>query len=325
MLDMLPQLIKDNKADGFTCFAQRFALKLMDELVKMRKSKVSLKGEVWKNLNFNALGLNAQAKLHLNPVDEGFSKEFYSYGFREPLNTYAMFKTIQKKKPTVLDIGSNLGYFALVELQAGAKHVIAIEPVPLTFSYLSKTLEDYKNLTILNIAVSDKNETLKLYVANEFNITSSQVTLVKSSGHNVFKEINVPAVPISSLAEEYPINMIRMDVEGHEYSLLGGDIPDQIETICLELHLVPPYGKKDVIKLFKNLDRQGFKAAMVINEMPHGFYPLIKHLGLEMTYKLVKSLKEENLSGINLRLNLNLMPLVDDIKGVGIVHLILQK
>jgi FkbM family methyltransferase len=325
MFDMLPKLIKDNGADGFVCFVQRFSLKLMDELVKMEKNKTSFNGEPRKNLNFDALGLNAQATLHLNPVDEGFSKEFYPYGFREPLNTYAMFKTIQKKKPTVLDIGSNLGYFALVELQAGAKHVVAIEPVPLTFSYLSKTLENYPNVTLLNVAVSDKKETLKLYVAKEFNVTSSQVTLVKNSGHDVFKEINVPAVPISDLAEEYPINMIRMDVEGHEYCLLGGDIPDQIDTICLELHLVPPYGKKDVLTLFKNLDRQGFKAAMVINEMPYGFYPLVKHLGLERTYKLVNGLKEKNMSGINLRLSMDLMTLANDVKGLGILHLILQR
>lgn len=322
---MLSQLVKANKADGFASFSQRFALKLMDELVKMRKSKVKFEGEMWKNLNFSALSLEANAKLCLNPVDEGFSKEFYLYGFREPLNTFAMFKTIQKTKPTVLDIGSNLGYFALIELQAGAKHVIAIEPVPLTFSYLSKTLDEYPNVTLLNVAVSDKKETMKLYVANEFNVTSSQIDLVRSSGHDIFKEINVQAVPISSLAEKYPVNMIRMDVEGHEYCLLGSDIPDQIETICLELHLIPPYTKDDVIKLFENLDRQGFKVAVVINEMPYGLYPLVNHLGLKMTYKLVNSLKEENLSGINLRLNMDLMTLADEIKGLGILHLILQK
>lgn len=324
MFDVLSQVIKDNKSDGFACFAQRFGLKLIDELVEMKKSKASI-NDVWKNVNFNALNLSAQAKLHLNPVDQGFSKEFYSYGFREPLNTYAMFKTIQKRKPIVLDIGSNLGYFALVELEAGAKHVIAVEPVPLTFSYLSKTLEKYPNVTLLNIAVSDKKEDLKLYVAKEFNVTSSQVSLVQSSGHDVFKEITVPATTISSLTDEYPANMIRMDVEGHEYCLLGGKIPAQIETICLELHLIPPYGKKDVLTLFKNLDQQGYKAATVINEMPYGFYPLIKHLGLERTYKLVNVLKKETMNGINLRLNMDLMTLADDVKGLGILHLILQK
>jgi len=325
MLDLMQQLIKDNKADGFACFAQRFALKLMDELFNIRKTKVKFKGEVWKTLNFKALGLNAEAKLLLNPKDEGFSKQFYLYGFREPLNTFVMFKTIAKKKPTVLDIGSNLGYFALIELQAGAKQVIAVEPVPLTFSLLSRTLEDYRNTTLLNIAVSNKHENLKLYVANEFNVTSSQATFLKNSGHKVFKEINAPAVPISTLAEEYPITMVRMDVEGHEYCLLGGDIPNQIETICLELHMLPPFGRRQVTKLFENLDRQGFKAARVIYEMPYGFYPLINHLGLEMTYKLANILKEENMSGVNIRQNIDLMNLADEIEEGGILHLILQK
>ena len=64
----------------------------------------------------------------------------------------------------VLDIGGNLGYFSIIELQAGAKKVISVEPVPSTFRLLSKTLEGYKEAKPLNIAISDSKESLKLYV-----------------------------------------------------------------------------------------------------------------------------------------------------------------
>ena len=71
--------------------------------------------------------------LYLNPNDEGISVDLYAWGFREPINTFMLFKfmlTEKKDLDGVIDIGSNLGYFPLIELASGVRQVIAIEPVP---------------------------------------------------------------------------------------------------------------------------------------------------------------------------------------------------
>jgi len=295
------------------------------ELARIKEKKMFYSDPFWREIHYNALNLLGQEKLLLNNFDMGFSKEFSAYGFREPLNTYAIYKTVEKEKPTVLDLGSNLGYFCLVELQAGAKHVVAVEPVPLTFSLLSKTLSRFKNVTSLNMAISDKQETLKLYISNKYNVTSSSLSLLTSSGYKVIGETSVKATSISDMAKRYPINMLRMDVEGQEYRILAGNIPDQIKIICIELHVIHPYTKTHATKLLQNLNKQGFEAKVVINDFPYGYFPTINRLGLERVYKLLKILNKKPLKPPFLKQDVDLVQLIDQIPKQCCFHLILQR
>ena len=295
------------------------------EFARMQEKGRCSSNPYWVNIDFEALNLLGQGKLLLNNLDMGFSKEFNAYGFREPLNTYAIYKTVEKEKPTVLDIGSNLGYFCLVELQAGAKHVVAIEPVPLTFSLLSKTLCCFKNVTPVNMAISDRQETLKLYLSDMYNVTSSSIALLKNSGHKVIGETSVEATSISEMTKRYPISMLRMDVEGQEYRILANIIPDPIKIICIELHVIHPYKKTHVTKLLQNLSEQGFEVKVMIKDFPHGFFPIIKRLGLERLYKLVNTLNQKPLKPPFVKQNVDLKQLIDEIPEEWVFHLILQR
>ena len=86
MSNLIQKDVEASKSDDFKRFAQRSAYHLMEKIFNIKKAKVKFRDDVWRDINFKALGLNARAKLLLNPLDEGFSKEFYLYGFREPLN-----------------------------------------------------------------------------------------------------------------------------------------------------------------------------------------------------------------------------------------------
>ena len=127
------------RSQGFTYYSQNYLKRSLYNRFLKKKLHAELNDYSWKEINFRALNLHGSAKILLNPLDRGFSREFNVYGFREPLNTFAFFCDVAKKKPVVLDIGGNLGYFSLVELQAGAKKVISVEPVPSTFKLLTKT------------------------------------------------------------------------------------------------------------------------------------------------------------------------------------------
>jgi hypothetical protein len=35
------------------------------------------------------------------------------------------------------------------------------------------------------------------------------------------------------MAKLYPINMVRMDVEEHEYHILSKPVPNQIDSLCI--------------------------------------------------------------------------------------------
>lgn len=326
MLTLIRRAAHIAVTDGFKELTEASLLALGSWEFARRKEEGTLcSNPFWREIDYKALNLPGYGKLLLNPSDTGFSKEFYAYGFREPLNTFAIYKIVEKENPTILDIGSNLGYFCLVELQAGAKHVIAVEPVPLTFKFLSETLRDFKNVTPLNMAISDKRKTLKLYISNEYNVTSSSIPLITNSGRKVIGEISVEAMSISTMAKRYPISMLRMDVEGQEYSILAGNIPDQIKIICIELHVIHPYTKTHATKLLQHLNKQGFQAKIVIRDFGYGFFPIIKRLGLKRAYKLMNTLKEKPLKAPLVKQDVDLVQLIDETLEHEVFHLILQR
>jgi len=290
-----------------------------------KKLHAELNDYSWKEINFRALNLHGSAKILLNPLDRGFSREFNVYGFREPLNTFAFFCDVAKKKPVVLDIGGNLGYFSLVELQAGAKKVISVEPVPSTFKLLTKTLEKYKEAEPLNMAISDCKESLKLYVGTDRNVTSSFRQLFVNTGHSLAYEIIARAETLQSMEEKYPITMVRMDVEGHEYRILSERIPDQIDSINIELHVLPPFNKRNAVSLLRCLCSQNFKVHTAINEMNYEYYDFVQKFGLKRGYTLARIFGSKLSVRPCIQLNPSFEDIIEKIPERGQIHLTLER
>ena len=111
---------------------------------KISKAQKTLKKlgalKIKKKLDLKAIGVSHNKReILLNPNDEGLSAQLLAYGFREPINSYLLSQFIKKENfDVVIDVGSNIGYFPIVELESGAKKVIVIEPVPETFGFLHK-------------------------------------------------------------------------------------------------------------------------------------------------------------------------------------------
>ncbi len=310
---------------GLAYYAQNFFFKFSNKRFALQKKRVNIHPTEFRKIDFAALEVNGSAGLFLNPLDEGFSKEFKIYGFREPLNTFAIFNYIAKKHPAVLDIGGNIGYFPLVELEAGAQQVIAVEPVASTFSFLAKSLEGRKKAKNFQMAISGEAGFLKLYVSTHRNVTSSSKQLIANAGQTVLKEITIKADNLKGMVDKYPVNMIRMDVEGHEYQILADPIPDQINAINIELHAMPPYTKTMATELVKRLYGQNFKAAVVINEMGYGFYSLVHSFGLKAAYKIASSMLTHVTTCPNMQTNPSFQELVNHIPNIGTVHLLLER
>ena len=327
MIQRAQRAAKTIQKQGLNYYVQNFSYKLLRNYFNLQRGRVRFIRPVWREINFKALDIEGSARVLLNPLDEGFSKEFYVYGFREPLNTFAIFNSVAKAKPVVLDIGGNLGYFPLVEHEAGAKKVIALEPLPSTFSFLSKTLKSFEQLEARNVAISDGPDFLKLYSTNERNVTSFSKSILTAHGHSVSEEICARAVTLHDVADKNPIAMIRMDIEGYEYRILANPLPDKIKMICMELHVMPPDtpNKVQAIELLQKLNEQSFKVSVAINEMIYGYYPIVQHVGLKTAYKIVTSLNSLSRYCPRVQVNPSLKELSDMIPEKGQIHLILQR
>ena len=90
----------------------------------------------------------------------------------EPFETDFVQKEI-KRGDVVLDIGANIGYYTLILAKCVGKEgkVFAFEPEPNNFSLLKKNIQinGYKNVVLVQKAVSNKNEKLMMYL-NKDNI-----------------------------------------------------------------------------------------------------------------------------------------------------------
>jgi FkbM family methyltransferase len=139
-----------------------------------------------------------------------------------------------KEGDLVLDVGANIGYFSLkFSKYIGENgYVIAFEPNPETFSILQKNTKNRKNVECLNLGLSEENDSLNLFVANN-NINTASFLSEYPAEHLLeheksvadIKKYKVDLVNGTSFLHKRKINSInflKIDVEGWEINVLKG-------------------------------------------------------------------------------------------------------
>lgn len=198
----------------------------------------------------------------LNPQDPGISTDLLLDGTREPCifkvlsnncgQITAKNKSLYIVPPgsNVIDIGANIGYYAIPEalLTGPNGHVYAVEPVPdnLTLLDMNIGLNDLKNVSMHRHAIGNNNGQQKLYISPLSNMNS----FVKKPGFRSYDStLEVPIYTLDKFCElnrvgpydptEKLLSLIRMDVEGYELEILqGGSITLAISSprLLVEIH-----------------------------------------------------------------------------------------
>lgn len=130
-----------------------------------------------------------------------------------------------------LDVGANIGYFAMMMAdRVGAKgKVYAFEPVPETYDVLAlnaRLASGFgRNLIPIHAAVSSSNG--ELSICRNTHSTLNQVSALTQMSANVADR--VASTTLVSALEKLkcadPISLLKIDVEGHELSVLQGAQP----------------------------------------------------------------------------------------------------
>lgn len=206
------------------------------------------------------------SKMYLDLNDKGISRELALSDIREEVATRYMYQTI-RPDDVVMDIGSNIGYFLLLEALLSGKNgkVYGIEPVPENVALLRRniSINDYENVEVYNLAIGDKNSVEKIYLSSKANWHSMR----PFPGQNSVGEMYVTMCTTDAflIDKEYP-NFIRMDVEGFEGQIINGMTQtldaDRPLKLFIELH---PHlmTKVEVISILTSLKRAGFEVAMI--------------------------------------------------------------
>jgi len=210
------------------------------------------------------------SKMYLDLTDTGICQELLFNDIREPLAIELVQKII-KPGDIIIDIGANIGYYALLEakLTGGAGKVFALEPAVENIKILKKniSLNNYYNIEVFQLAVGGKNGVLPFYLSK------------KSNWHSFFKsdtlaptiigKIPTKVVTLDAFVEDKPFpTFIRMDVEGYELEIIKGmkkllklNRPLKI-LIEVHFHIL----KNKTRNLLITLKKFGFRASAVTCE-----------------------------------------------------------
>lgn len=136
-----------------------------------------------------------------------------------------------------LDIGANIGAFAIRAAARGVENVVAVEPIKDLVTQLHQNilLNNLENVEVVQAAVTAESvDSVTMSLSNSF---SSTHRVGKIRGR---KNVVVPAIDANHMVKEWKVNKIKMDCEGSEAEilpeLLGGSSIDWIEEIVFEYH-----------------------------------------------------------------------------------------
>ena len=173
---------------------------------------------------------------------------------------------------------------------------ILIEPVPYLFEELCNNYKNKKNVILLNIAISNYEGNLDLYIPslkNNFDLLPSHANQLASVNENhliihipnlIIDKITIKCKTINQIIKEYNINIldsIYIDTEGHDYDIL----------MELDLSKVKPYNI-----IFENKHMDGTNSYLFENRPRYNY--ILKYF-YSNNYKLVNETSEDTFITLN--------------------------
>ena len=231
------------------------------------------------------------SKMHLSMRDKGISSDLIVFGVKEPLATRVVLDTV-RSEDIVVDIGANIGYYALLEsrLVGPNGRIFAIEPVEnnLRLLRLNIELNRYSNIDTFHLAIGNKNTRGKIYLSDKSNCASmiyrEGVSVVSGST----KTASVDVMTLDTFLDGKPLpDMIRMDVEGYEHEIVQGmkgllekEIPLKI---FMEIH--PAYlGQERLAVMLDTLASYGFRCTVATGRPLYSRSHLLQKLFYSLSY-----------------------------------------
>jgi FkbM family methyltransferase len=198
------------------------------------------------------------------------------FGVFEPLISQA-WVNILKPGDTVVDIGGNVGYHALLAGKCVGKSgtVLTFEPSTKIHSELlaNISLNSDFNIRAKKVAISNTAGTVDFYFSGENAEGNSSIM----SSHGGVKVETVSTISFTEIAAMVPlntINLIKIDVEGAEGLVLAGLEPhlDALNPKCIIFLEISPENIKIANTMLQPFISKGFHIKQIGNEYTTEFY-----------------------------------------------------
>jgi len=196
--------------------------------------------------------------------DRGIARDLFVHHQREHLAKDLIHShDVLRKGDIVLDIGANIGYYAIMEsrLVGETGCVLAVEPSPKNFDLLNENirLNSVRNIKTYNLAMGETNGKAEMYISNRSNWSR---LVDKDLNDTINETVVLDISTVDEFIKDRPLpTFVRMDVEGYEINILRGMkkwMTNDNLTIFVEFH--PHFmSHAECVECFDILKAAGFK------------------------------------------------------------------
>lgn len=174
---------------------------------------------------------NLYKKINLRYLALLWTSSKFGNEFWEP-KVSKLLKNIKGK--IFVDVGASVGYYTLL-LQSNFKNIIAIEPEPNSANKLRKNTKEYKNIQILQMAASNINGEITLFVSPTLGWHTITPNIDRGIKTN-YKPIKVKTITLKKLLDKKIVDLVKVDTEGAEIKILNGAPKNNILRWLIEIH-----------------------------------------------------------------------------------------
>lgn len=185
-------------------------------------------------------------------------KFWYSYirGYTEP--EMFLLKKIIKPGNNVIDVGGNQGIYSYF-ISKFCKNIQIFEPNSACFEKLKSWTDFHQNIFVHNAALSDKDGAASLLIPiDKYGIEHDSSASLEN---NNFQNTRIESTKLMKL-DSYnfkKIDFIKIDVEGHEFSLIrGGYNTIKDNKPCMLIEIEQRHNKEPISQIFDYLRDLGY-------------------------------------------------------------------
>jgi FkbM family methyltransferase len=163
---------------------------------------------------------------------EAIGKSIAAMGIYDLCVSESLYRIIDKNE-TCVDVGANIGYMTSLMAHCVGKEgrVFAFEPHPNIYQTLFQNIQkwkkenDWTQIELKNLAISDQLGQASLFIPVNFDNNqgiASLVPPVSEDVNNLGQKITVETNTLDNLFGNSKIQLLKLDVEGHEINVLLG-------------------------------------------------------------------------------------------------------
>jgi FkbM family methyltransferase len=247
----LTKMIKNIIIDILNLYPIKFIRKTIKERFVFINDKIAKKG-VWLFVRIDSFMENDIIKKGLY---EGWEKE-----------SLKIWSFLSQKYDTIIDIGANTGIYSLLAKNNNSNSkVIALEPIDINYNILVQNIKR-NNFTIIadKIAISDKDGLAKMFMLKD---TLNYMTSINDNryskhpeitGKKEIIEVEIRTKTFDYIFEKYELkslDLIKIDVEGHEVTIIQNMIPfiERFKPVIL-LEIISDENAKILNDIFNKYD-----------------------------------------------------------------------